>query len=291
MQNTLLAPIRLSGLGFWRCQDVDVRIVPANVDTGIWFIREDLPGKPAIAALPKNRIPADHRTCLGLQKDGQIIAQVDMVEHIMAALFTMDVANCRIYLNAQELPALDGSGDPYVKAINSVGVLPQSSSLKSWRVTRPIEIVIGDSSLRVEPPEPEVLVANVLYELDYPQCSAIGRQEFATSFYRESLRDEVMPARTFATQQEAFTLQARGLCRRITAKDCLIFSAEGVVDNDLRFKDECARHKIQDLVGDLFIGGIEWIGRFQGKGSGHAHNHQMLDKLLQQRELEQNNSV
>lgn len=283
MQKTLLATIRLSGLGFWRCQDVEVRIEPADANTGIRFVRSDLPGQPEIAAIPENRIPADHRTCLGIRQNGSVIAQVDMVEHIMAALFAMDVSNCRVFLNAQELPALDGSGNPYVKAINEAGVTPQSAQSEVWRVTEPIEIVLGESSLRVDPPESEVLVANVEYELDYPQCPAIGRQEFATSFYRESLREDILPARTFATQQEAFSLQAHGFCKRITARDCLVFSAEGVIDNDLRFDDECARHKIQDLVGDLYIGGIEWIGRFHGKGSGHTHNGLMLDKLMEQK--------
>lgn len=284
MQKTLLKPAQLSGFGFWRCEDAAVTLEPAAEDTGIVFIRDDLPETPVIPAELNFRVNTPHRTSLGISLEGNKNVQVDMVEHVMAALFAMEITNCRVHVTAQELPALDGSALPYVEAINEAGVKSQNKPGKKWRVTAPIRVGNDAAYMEVRPPEPEVLVGTIDYELNYPHNPAIGFQEFTTPLFSETLREDVVPARTFATQQEAVTLQAAGLCRRVTPQNCLVFTGEGVLENSLRFNDECARHKILDFVGDMYLGGIEWVGRFHCVGSGHDLNYQMLQELIRQRE-------
>ena len=280
MPKTLNKPVSLEGFGFWRCDDVVVTLNPADPDTGIVFIRDDIPSAPPIQAKLENRMAVERRTSLGIQKDGQTVVQVDMVEHLMAALFAAGITNCCVRVNAQELPALDGSALPYVEAINSVGTVDQPGKRIQKRVTQSIRVGTDKSYLEVEPPKPEDLTSTIRYELNYPHCPDIGKQEFSAEFVPEVLQKEIAPARTFATQDEAKALQSAGLCQRVTTQNCLVFTGNGVLDNQLRFSNECARHKVLDFTGDLYLGGIEWIGRFHGVGSGHALNSQLLEKLL-----------
>ncbi|MBR6435719.1 MAG: UDP-3-O-[Thermoguttaceae bacterium] len=280
MQKTLKKPVSLEGIGFWRCNDVVVTLSPADPDTGIVFIRDDLPSAPPIQATQENRLPAERRTSLGIQKDGRTVVQVEMVEHLMAALFAAGITNCCVRVSAQELPALDGSALAYVEAINSVGTVDQPGERIQKRVTQTIRVGTDKSYLEVEPPKPEDLTSSIYYELNYPHCPDIGKQEFSAELVPEFLQKELAPARTFATQEEAKALQSAGLCQRVTAQNCLVFTGQGVLDNQLRFPNECARHKALDFIGDMYLGGIEWIGRFHGVGSGHALNSQLLEKLL-----------
>lgn len=282
MQKTLLKPVSLAGFGFWRCKDVVVTLEPAAPDEGIVFLRDDLPNSEPIAAKLENRIAVERRTSLGIRKHGQTVVQVDMVEHILAALFAMRITNCRIHVNAQELPALDGSALHYVKAIAEAGTVDQPGTQTKWRIVEPIRVESDTAFLEVIPPLPDDVAASVHYELNYPHSPDIGKQEFTTQFVPQALQKEVAPARTFATHREATALQQAGYCRRVTTQNCLVFTGSGVLENTLRFDNECARHKVLDLTGDMFLGGIEWIGRFHGVGSGHELNSLMLEKLLQQ---------
>ena len=281
MQKTLKNSVCLEGFGFWRCNDVVVTLTPADADTGIVFIRDDLLSAPPIPAKLENRMAVERRTSLGIQKDGQTVVQVDMVEHLMAALFATGITNCCVHVSAQELPALDGSALPYVEAIDSVGTVDQPGERIQKRIMQSIRVGTDKSYLEVEPLKPGDLTSTIHYELNYPHCPDIGKQEFSAEFVPETLQKEIAPARTFATQDEAKALQSAGLCQRVTPKNCLVFTGKGVLDNQLRFPNECARHKILDFTGDLYLGGIEWIGRFHGVGSGHALNCQLLKKLLQ----------
>ncbi|MBR0237157.1 MAG: UDP-3-O-[Thermoguttaceae bacterium] len=281
MQKTLNKPVSLEGFGFWRCDDVVVTLTPADPDTGVVFIRDDIPSAPKIPARLENRMTVERRTSLGIQNDGKTIVQVDMVEHLMAALFAAGITNCCVRVNSQELPALDGSALPYVDAINSVGTVEQPGERKRIRVTQSIRVGTDKSYLEVEPPKPEDLTSTICYELDYPHCSDIGKQVFSAEFVPDVLQKEIAPARTFATQDEAKVLQSAGLCQRVSPQNCLVFTGTGVLENQLRFPNECARHKVLDFTGDLYLGGIEWTGRFHGVGSGHALNCQLLEKLLQ----------
>ncbi len=283
MQKTLLKKIQLDGFGFWQCQDCSVILEPSEENSGIVFIRDDQPTAPPIPAILTNRIDTPHRTSLGITQSGVVVVKVEMVEHIMAALCAMEVSNCKVHVSAEELPALDGSAESYVKAISQAGVVEQNSPRTQWRIKTPIRVGDDKFWLEVVPPEPEVLVATISYELDYPQWPSIGHQEYSAPLFSEALREQIMPARTFATQQEAVTLQAAGLCKRVTPDNCLVFSLDGVIKNTLRFEDECARHKILDFVGDLFLDGIDWIGKFRACGSGHSHNYLMLNELIKQK--------
>jgi len=126
----------------------------------------------------------------------------------------------------------------------------------------------------------------VLYDLDYGNASPIGRQVFRLSITPDSFMADIAPARTFVLKQEAEQLRAAGLGKHLSPKDILVFGDSGPIDNALRFPDECVRHKILDLLGDLMLMGQFVIGRIHARKSGHALNHELVRALIEQRDAD-----
>ena len=92
---------------------------------------------------------------------------------------------------------------------------------------------------------------------------------------------EIAPCRTFLTLEEANALRAMGVCQRVTAKDALVFAPEGIIDNELRFDNECARHKLLDMVGDFALAPVDWIGEFRAYKTGHQQNADLVASLFE----------
>ena len=154
-------------------------------------------------------------------------------------------------------------------------------------VTRPRLVVeqtlrVGDDSSWLQADPAQSGEFYVEYQLDYPNCAAIGEQTFGFEVTRESFAREVADARTFLLEQEAEWLREQGLGRRVSYQDLLVFGAEGPIDNPLRYADECVRHKTLDVIGDLALAGYDLVGRFTACRSGHRLNAEMVRCLLQQ---------
>ncbi|MHC4399150.1 MAG: UDP-3-O-acyl-N-acetylglucosamine deacetylase, partial [Planctomycetota bacterium] len=143
---------------------------------------------------------------------------------------------------------------------------------------RPLRLGTSDSWLEARPPIADETVLQ--YELDYGSASSIRRQFFALTLSPESFREELAGSRTFMLKSEADWLRARGLGQRATFRDLLVFGNHGPIDNQLRYPDECARHKLLDMVGDLALAGCELVGRFRAYRSGHRLNAEMVRTLL-----------
>jgi UDP-3-O-acyl N-acetylglucosamine deacetylase len=279
-QRTIAAPAAVKGVGYWSGQDICVEFLPAEVDTGIVFLRSDLPGRPRIAATVANRTETPLRTTL---RSGD--AGVDMIEHVMAALAGSQVDNCRVVVDQQEMPGCDGSSLPFVEAILGAGVIEQDAPKRQIVVRQTTRL--GDEASWIEA-RPCCSGKTILqYELDYGADSSIGRQTLEVALSTELFHTGLAPSRTFLLQQEAEALQARGLGRRATCQDLLVFGPDGPIGNQLRFADECVRHKLLDMVGDLALSGCDMIGRFTAYRSGHRLNAEMVRTLLNQKEHQQ----
>jgi UDP-3-O-acyl-N-acetylglucosamine deacetylase len=118
------------------------------------------------------------------------------------------------------------------------------------------------------------------YRLDYGSESPIGRQTIELQLTPETFQKDLAPARTFILSEEAAWLRERGLGTRVTCRDLLVFDANGLQDNELRFEDECVRHKAMDLVGDLALAGVDFVGQFVAHRSGHRLNAELVRALL-----------
>lgn len=273
-QRTISRPVSVSGFGYWSGQDVRLEFRPAAPQTGIAFVRSDLPNPVRIPVHVANRIEIPRRTTLAV--DG---GSVEMVEHILAALSGCHIDNCEIWVDRPEMPGCDGSAQPFVEALNAAGVVEQNWPVRQL-IIREITRVGNDESWVEARPAKRDAGLTIKYKLDYGPDNVIGRQTIELPVTPESFRGELATARTFLLQAEADWLRSRGLGSRVSPADILVFGDTGPIDNTLRFEDECVRHKALDLVGDLALAGCEIVGHIIAYRSGHRLNADLVQALL-----------
>lgn len=278
-QRTLAREAEVRGVGFFHGSDVTMRFRPAEPDSGIRFIRTDLPGQPFVEARIDRVIPAQRRTAV---QNGA--AKVEMIEHVMAALFGLQIDNCDIEIDAAECPGCDGSSLAYVEALDKAGAVDQDKPRPALTIERSYTVREGDAVLAAHPNAAEELTLS--YHLDYGRSSPIGNQSFLFSMRPDSFREEVAPSRTFLLEAEAKALREAGVGLRATESDVLVFGPDGVIGNKLRFPDECARHKVLDMVGDLALLGMDIHGFIVAHRSGHQTNAALARRLIQAVERE-----
>jgi UDP-3-O-acyl N-acetylglucosamine deacetylase len=272
-QRTLAGVARVEGFGYWTGQDVRVEFRPALPDSGIVFCRADVGPARRIPAVVRYRVEVPRRTSL---REGGV--RVDMVEHILAALAGLRIDNCEVHVDNPEMPGCDGSSQPFVAALDAVGILPQPAARKQLAVRRTLRV--GDDRCWVEarPLAGQAMMAEC--HIDYGPTGPIQRQSLTLAVTPESFRRELSAARTFILEDEAAWLRGQGLGARVTCRDLLVFDEAGPIDNPLRFPDECVRHKTLDLVGDLALAGYDLAGHFVAHCSGHRLNAELVSLLL-----------
>ncbi len=274
-QRTLAGTVVVEGFGYWSSRDVRLEFRPAPVDTGIVFVRKDLDDCPRIPADVAHRVEVPRRTTLQCGE-----ARVDMVEHVMAALAGLQVDNCEVWTNESEMPGCDGSSEAFVQALKAVGIVEQSADRPMRIVDRVIHL--GDEKSWVEARPPMCSRQTVKYHLDYGGESPIPAQSRQVVVSPETFCRELCAARTFLLKEEAEWLRSQGLGHRTTFADLLVFGPDGPIDNHLRFSDECVRHKLLDLVGDLALAGCDLIGQFVAYRSGHSLNAELVRAIQDQ---------
>jgi UDP-3-O-acyl N-acetylglucosamine deacetylase len=272
-ERTIGSTVAVEGFGYWTGRDVRVEFRPAPPGTGIVFVRSDLTPQVRIAALVTQRVEVPRRTVL---RQGP--ASVEMVEHLLAALAGLQIDNCEVWVNTAEMPGLDGSSLKFVEALDSAGIVVQKS-LRTQLIVREITRLGNDESwIEARPAQTPEL--SVRFRLDYGPNAGIGRQTVQMSINPTTFRRDLASARTFMLKEEADWLLAQGIGKRATASDLLVFDADGPIGNELRFHDECSRHKVLDLVGDLSLAGCDVIGHIVAHRSGHRLNADMVRVLL-----------
>ena len=272
MQQTIAAPASVAGFGYWSGDDVRIEFRPAAPYAGITFVRCDLVPNVRIPARVEQRIEVPRRT--NLQRGS---ATVDMVEHVLAALFGLGIDNCEVWTDRPEMPGCDGSSAEFVRALNSVGLKQQGAVAELWDVAETIRVAEGDAWIEARPATDGQL--HVEFQLDYPDQGAIGRQTARVLVTPERFAREIAPCRTFLLQREADQLRRQGLGARVTNQDLLVFNDHGPVDNALRFADECARHKALDVIGDLALGGRRLAAEIVAHRSGHRLHAELTRQL------------
>lgn len=270
-QHTLVRTVAVGGFGYWSGQDVELEFRPAAAGTGTVFVRRDLPGCPRIPASIAQRYETPRRSSL---RSGD--AGVEMVEHVLAALAGVGVDNCEIWTDAAEMPGCDGSAQPFVEAFDSVGLEEQDAPRPRHVIQETLRLGDAEAWIEASPADRPVF----RYELDYGSAS-IGRQQYETELTPETFRRELAACRTFMLKAEAEWLLAQGIGSRATAQDLLVYGPSGPIDNRERFSNECARHKLLDMVGDLALAQRVLVGRITAHRSGHRLNAELVRRLLQ----------
>jgi UDP-3-O-[3-hydroxymyristoyl] N-acetylglucosamine deacetylase len=279
-QRTIAGPCSVAGFGYWNGRDVRVEFRPAPPHTGIVFVRGDLTPPRRIPAEVARRIEVPRRTTLAA--DG---AQVEMVEHVLAALFGLHIDNCEVWVDSAEMPGLDGSCQAMVEALTTAKIVEQPAYRRRLIITDVTRVGDDECWIEARPIRGDKL--GVIYKLDYGPNNPIGKQTVDLTITPATFKAELASARTFILSEEAEWLRQRGLGLRVTNKDLLVFSPEGLQDNELRMENECVRHKALDLVGDLALSGCDLVGQFIAYKSGHRLNAELVKVLLREGRLEE----
>jgi UDP-3-O-acyl-N-acetylglucosamine deacetylase len=210
---------------------------------------------------------------------GQPPLSVTLVEHALAALSGLRLDNCLVELDAPEPPGLDGSAHAFVHALRQAESVILDADRPVWTVDKPVIHATADATLALHPSEQPGL--RISYLLDYGIESPIPWQISTITLTPESFTSQVAMSRTFLTEDEALALRRQGLGANTKVDDLLIFGRRGPIQNQLRFGNEPARHKILDIVGDLSLLGCDLAGHVVAYRSGHPHNIELVRMLAQ----------
>ena len=270
-QRTIHKRVEHTGLGVNSGRQATLRLCPAPPDTGVVFVRVDLPGAPTIPAVPDHLAPKFRRTVL---QRGE--AEVQMTEHLLAAASGLGIDNLRVELKGSELPACDGSARVFAQMLQDAGIEDQPKPRVLRTLREPVTVSDEHCSITASPATEGL---HLSYVLEYGQLP-LPRQEFEIDVTPESFVAELAPARTFVFQREAASLIASGLGRGASLENTLVIRDDGsLVYGELRFPNEFARHKTVDLIGDLRLLGSGLCARVAAARSGHAQNLQLVEQL------------
>ena len=279
-QKTIVKQITLKGIGIHTGNKASVTFKPAEVDSGVTFIRTDIPGSPRIKANVQSLLleqKFSRRSSIGNDQ-----AEVQTVEHLMAVLSSLGIDNIDVQIDNNEVPGLDGSAINFLEALEKAGISQQESQRYTFSVKEPIFIQEGSSSIAIVPAK-EFKVSYTL-NYDHPLLAA---QFLELSVNAESFKTALASARTFCLESEASELQNQGLGLGANYENTLVVGRNGVIKNKLRFQDEFVRHKILDLIGDLYLAGGPINGHVIALKSGHSLNLKVAQKIYEQRTLAQ----
>lgn len=272
-QKTINETVEIEGQGLFTGQDVRLRFLPATPGTGISFVRTDLSDAPKLQASIENAKTKYRRTALKKEE-----AEVDMVEHLMAAIWGLGITNLEVEINGSEVPGMDGSAKPFVDVLQSAQIVEQDRERKDETISDSVSVQEDDSTLTAIPGENDFEVSFTL-EYDHP---VIGSQHLTLPITPETFAREIAPARTFCPEEEVDKYLKKGLGKGASYENSLIVGKDGVKENELRFSDEFVRHKILDLIGDMALLGTRFPGHIMAVRTGHSVNLKLVRKLHQE---------
>ncbi len=284
-QKTIKTEARLSGKGLFSGRDVKLLFKPATPDTGIVFVRTDVDPAVRVQVKPENIVHRARRTALG---SGEVY--IETSEHCLAAIAALDIDNIIIELDAEELPGLDGSSHEFFVTLKKCGIETQATEQHPIVISESICITENDKSIYALPSNEGGL--NITYDLDYTEHTGIGRQIYSCHLSEGNYAENLARARTFVLEAEALQMQAAGIGNHLGPKDILVINSDGPMKNSFRYPDECVRHKVVDLIGDLRLAGRPIEGRIVAYKSGHALNQKLVTRIVESfRKAEQSKSL
>ena len=279
-QRTVKNESSILGKGLHTGKKVTMTIKPAPPNSGISFIRVDLPGKPKIKVDLNNVSDGTLATTL---KSGK--AEVKTVEHFLSALFALGIDNLIVEVNAPELPIMDGSTRPFIYFLRKdAGIKDQKAIKKFYRIVKGVEVRNGDKYIRIDPVNDPSLIID--FTISFPH-RVIKRQRKVFEFSSKNYIEEISKARTFGFENEVRMLRKNGLARGGSLENAVVIGDFGVLNPDgLRYEDEFVRHKILDMMGDLYLLGHPLFGRVTAVKAGHALNHELVKKIVEEQAFE-----
>jgi UDP-3-O-[3-hydroxymyristoyl] N-acetylglucosamine deacetylase len=273
LQHSLAGSVSCAGIGLHSGKAVRMTLKPAGIDHGIVFVRTDV--SEFARRIPALAIKVT-TTKLGTTIANSAGTSVATIEHLMAALFGMGIDNAIVELDGPEVPILDGSSEPFIDMIDSVGMRALGAPRRALEILKTVEVRHGDKVARLE--------AFDGFELDVTvdfKSLAIGRQRVVFDCTPKSFANDLGAARTFGFADQVEALQAQGLALGGSLDNAIVIDGDEIVNAQaMRFGDEFARHKALDAIGDLALAGAPIKGRYVAQLAGHEMNVELVRALL-----------
>lgn len=270
-QQTLAKSEQISGIALHTGVRATLQLNPAPENTGIVFRRVDMPGKPQIPASAMNVIDVQRGTTIGCGN-----AAVYTIEHIMSALHACGVDNCIVDMDGAEPPICDGSAKEFFAMVERAGVVQQNADAKVWTPTKPLHYKNGSTQVAIFPSTENLSISCIT---SFKGCP-VDPQYYEYILERETYKNEIAPGRTFVDYRDLRALMSYGLCKGGSLDAAAIIHNGAIICKDeLRFENEIVRHKILDLVGDIYLSGVRLKGNVIAIKPGHPANV-ALTKLI-----------
>ncbi|OJU24321.1 MAG: UDP-3-O-[3-hydroxymyristoyl] N-acetylglucosamine deacetylase [Nitrobacter sp. 62-13] len=276
-QTTLRSRATVTGVGVHSGSAVSLTLGPASIDAGFIFVRSGADGDDRrVRAVAKSVTSTELATVLGDQQ-GPLVSTA---EHVLAALRGLGVDNATIEIDGPEVPIMDGSSAAFVAAIDQAGIVEQSAARRFIQILKPVRVNRGDAYGELHP---HARGFRIEVEIDFAN-PVIGHQDYALDLNPESFRREISRARTFGCMNDVEKLWSAGFARGASFENSMVFDDERLLNTEgLRYADECARHKVLDVIGDLALAGLPLIGGYRSVRGGHKLNHAVLTAMMADR--------
>jgi len=274
-QTTLGDQATLCGIGVHSGLPVTLTLHPAEADTGIRFLRTGLENGADREFLADLHVltATDFATVLGYSSG----TLVSTAQHVLAALRGLGVDNALVEIDGPEAPILDGSAEPFVAAIDQVGIQSLDTRRRYLRVLKPVRVQMGEAVGEIRPYARGFRV-EVEIKFDHP---LIGRQAFVYDGKPNTFRRDIARARTFGFLRDVSKLWKTGYALGASLENTLVVTESRVLNPDgARYADEFARHKVLDAIGDLALAGAPLLGTYRSVRGGHKLNHAVLSALI-----------
>ena len=273
-QHTLGKVVEFGGIALHSGGNVNLKILPADVDHGVVFRRIDV-------SRNTSRIPAAwdmvSDTVLSTTITNSNGISVSTIEHLMAALSGSGIDNVLIEIDGPEVPIMDGSSEPFVHGFQSSGVVEQKATRSILKILKPVE-VFGESCERIALYPADDF--SIDFEIDF-NSSAVREKTLDVALVNGTFNHEISAARTFGFLEDVDKMRAAGLGLGGSLDNVVIVDGENVLNSEgLRYEDEFVRHKILDCVGDVYLAGGPILGRIEAYKTGHYFNNKLLRQLF-----------
>lgn len=272
-RKTIKASISAVGRGLHSGVDVHLRLCPAPVNTGIVFRRVDL----GVDIPARFNNVTDTRLCT-LMSMGD--AKVGTIEHLMAALAAASVDDLVIEIDAPEVPIFDGSAAPFMFLLASAGVVEHGGARPTLEILRPVRVEKDGAFAELHPHPSGGKGFDISLSITFA-AQAIGTQAFTFHLSESGFVADIAKARTFTLRSEIEALHKAGLARGGSLANAVVVEDDKILNPEgLRYHDEFVRHKLLDVIGDLYLAGAPICGVFKGNKTGHGLNNQLLHAVF-----------
>ena len=273
-QRTIKKMVKARGVGIHSGKLVNLTLIPAEADHGVVFKRLDAGGRQVHA---HSAFVNEVVLSTGLESQG---VKISTIEHLMSALSALGVDNLLVELDSFEVPIMDGSSAPFIFLVQSAGIQEQDAPKRFIVIKDIVRVENGASWAQVSPHNGFMVTLEIDFE--HKKIKESG-QKLTIDFAEQSYLKEISRARTFGFERDVEMLQRQNLALGASTVNAIALSDDDILNEDgMRFHNEFVKHKILDIVGDLYLLGGNLIGHYEGYKTGHMLNDQLLSAILSQ---------